>query len=126
MKSESVRPVATMAHKRSRFFPDTPTIFETAGLTPEQKFWFDLRTNIDVFGRILVAPPGMSKERLEVLQEATRKALTDPELIAEGERSLRYIEYQDAEAIRKLEVDIFSKVDPATRDRINVVMRKTE
>lgn len=126
VKGESVRPVATMAHKRSRFFPETPTIFETSNLTEEQKFWFELRSNIDVFGRILVAPPGLSPARLAVLQEATRKALTDPELIAEGEKSMRYIEFQDAETIRKLEMDIFKQVTPATRDRINAVMRKTE
>jgi tripartite-type tricarboxylate transporter receptor subunit TctC len=126
LKSESVYPVAVMSQKRSRFFADTPTIFETPNLTADQKFWFTLRSDIDVFGRVLVAPPGMSQERVAFLQKATKAALTDPDLIAEGEKSLRYIEYQDAEAIQKLQAHIFVKVDKTLRERINGLMKKVE
>jgi tripartite-type tricarboxylate transporter receptor subunit TctC len=126
VKGESVRPIATMSHNRSRFFPDTPTIFEAPGLTEEGKFWLNLRTNIDVFGRILVAPPGLSKERLAYMQDATRKALTDPDLKAEGEKTLRYIDFQDAEQIRKLEMDIFKQIDASLTERLSAVFKKTE
>jgi tripartite-type tricarboxylate transporter receptor subunit TctC len=126
MKGESVRPVAAMSTKRSRFFPDTPTVFETPGLSEDGKFWLNLRTNIDVFGRILIAPPGLSNERLAFMQDATRKALTDPDMIAEGEKSMRYIEYQDAAQIRQLEQDIFKQLTPSLTERMNAVIKKIE
>ena len=126
MKGESVRPVAAMSTKRSRFFPDTPTVFETPGLSEDGKFWLNLRTNIDVFGRILIAPPGLSNERLAFMQDATRKALTDPDMIAEGEKSMRYIEYQDAAHIRQLEQDIFKQLTPSLTERMNAVIKKIE
>ena len=126
LKSESVRPVAVMSQKRSRFFSEIPTIFETPNLTADQKFWFTLRSDIDVFGRVLVAPPGLSKERLAYMQKAVKSALTDPDLIAEGEKSMRYIEYQDADTIQKLQAQIFVKVDAKLRERINGLMKKIE
>lgn len=97
VRANSASPLATMSRARSRFFRDVPTIFESYGLTPEQEWWFDFRSSVDVLGRILVVPPGMSQGRLQYLQEAVRKALTNPELIAEGEKSMRFVEYQDAE-----------------------------
>lgn len=126
VKGETVRVVAIMGHKRSRFFPNTPTIFETPGLTDEQKFWFDFRANVDVFGRVLVTPPGMSKERLAFMQAAAKSAMTDPDLIAEGEKTMRYIEYQDAETIRKLQETIFRQIDTPTRTKINAMMKNFE
>lgn len=122
VKSGADRAVATMSRKRSRFFPDLPTIFEAVKLTPEQQWWFDFRSNVDNLGRILVVPPGMAPARLAFLQQAVKTALTDPKLIADGERTQRYIDYQDPEATRKMAVSVVSELTPEQKKRVKTVV----
>ena len=54
VRSGQNRAIATMARNKSQFFPETPTIFELVKLTPEQEWWFDFRSTLDAFGRVLV------------------------------------------------------------------------
>jgi len=122
VKSGQNRAVASMARKRSRFFPDTPTIFEAAKLDAEQAWLFDFRANIEDLGRILVVPPNMSASRLKFMQEAVRKALTDPDVIAEGERTQRYIDFEDAEKTRKRALGVVSDVTPAQLAKVNQIL----
>ena len=118
VKSGQNRAVAAVARKRSRFFPDTPTIFELAKLTPEQEWLFDFRANIEDLGRILVVPPGLSASRLAYMQAAVKKALTDPEVVAEGERTQRYIDFQDAEITRKRTLSVVADVTPQQKKKV--------
>lgn len=118
VKSGQNRAVAAMSRKRSRFFPDTPTIFEAMKLNDEQAWLFDFRSNIEDLGRILVVPPNMSASRLAYMQAAVKKALTDPDVIAEGERTQRYIDFQDAEATRKRTLAVVADVTPAQKKRV--------
>jgi len=118
VKSGQNRAVAAVARKRSRFFPDTPTIFELAKLTPEQEWLFDFRANIEDLGRILVVPPGLSASRLTYMQAAVKKALTDPEVVAEGERTQRYIDFQDAEITRKRTLSVVADVTPQQKKKV--------
>jgi tripartite-type tricarboxylate transporter receptor subunit TctC len=122
VKSGQNRAVASMARKRSRFFPDTPTIFEAAKLDAEQAWLFDFRANIEDLGRILVVPPNVSASRLKFMQEAVRKALTDPEVIAEGERTQRYIDFEDAEKTRKRALGVVFDVTPAQLAKVNQIL----
>jgi tripartite-type tricarboxylate transporter receptor subunit TctC len=98
IRSGQVRPVATMARTKSRFFPDAPTIFESAKLTPEQEWWFDFRATLDALGRVLITPPGIAADRLAVLQEAVKAMVRNPTLLAEAEKTQRYIDYRDPAA----------------------------
>lgn len=118
VKSGQNRAVAAIARKRSRFFPDTPTIFEAVKLEPEQAQLLDFRANIEDLGRILVVPPGMSASRLAFMQDAVRKALTDPDVIAEGERTQRYIDFEDAETTRKRSLAVVADVTPEQKARV--------
>jgi tripartite-type tricarboxylate transporter receptor subunit TctC len=118
VKSGQNRAVAVMARKRSRFFPDVPTIFELAKLNPDQQALFDFHANIEDLGRILVVPPGVAPERLAFLQDAVKKALTDPAVVAEGERTQRYIDFQDAEATRKRSLAVVGDVTPEQKQRV--------
>ena len=124
--AKSVRAIATMSSARSRYFPDLPTVFEIAGLTAKQRFWFDFRTNVDVFGRVLVGPAGMSAERVAFLQDGVRKALTDPELVAEGARTNRYVDYQDAKSIQELSLKILDGISGEDKQRILQVVQKLD
>jgi len=63
--------LATISRKRSRFFPDRPTIFKTAKMNAEQVWAMDFLANVERLGRILIAPPGLPSSRLAYLQEAS-------------------------------------------------------
>jgi tripartite-type tricarboxylate transporter receptor subunit TctC len=124
VKSGQNRPVATMGRTKSRFFPNLPTIFEQVKLTPEQVWWFDFRATVDDLGRILVTPPNMAPARLAFLQDAVKKVLTDPALIAEGQKSQRYIDYQDPETTRKKIEAAVSNLTPEQRAEIKQVVSR--
>jgi tripartite-type tricarboxylate transporter receptor subunit TctC len=87
--------LATMSRVRSRFFPDYPTIFEAVPLRDEQAWYFDFYDKISNLGRIMIVPPNMPAERLAFLQAAMKETLSDPQLIADGERAERIVEYLD-------------------------------
>jgi tripartite-type tricarboxylate transporter receptor subunit TctC len=122
VKAGQNKAVATMARKKSRFFPNQPTIFEAVNLTPDQQWLFDFRANVEDLGRILVVPPGVPPARLAFMQEAVKKALTDPALVAEGEKSQRYIGYEDAETTRKRTLAVVTELTPEQRARVKGIL----
>ena len=125
VKSGQIRPVATMSRVKSRFFPSEPTIFEAMALTPEQEWLFDFRATLESLGRILATPPKMAPARLAFMQDAVKRALSDPELIAEGERTQRYIGYSDAAATHRNILRIVRELSPEQKARVTeIVMRR--
>jgi tripartite-type tricarboxylate transporter receptor subunit TctC len=121
-----IRVLATMGRTRSRIFPQTPTIFEAAKLSPEGAAILDFHSTAEKLGRILVAPPGTPPERLAALREAIRVALTDPALIAEGDASQRTIEYASAEDTRKATLDVVSNPTPEQKKRMIETLQRVE
>lgn len=124
VKSNSAKPIATMGRGKSRFFPNLATIFEQVKLSEEQQWWFDFRAILDDLGRILVVPPGLPKERLAFLQDAVRQVLSDPEVVAMGEKSQRYIDYQNPEITGKKIGSILGSITPAQKKRVQEVILK--
>jgi tripartite-type tricarboxylate transporter receptor subunit TctC len=90
--------LATMSRTKSRFFLDKPTIFEAVPLTEDQAWYFDFYDKISNLGRIMIVPPDMPAERLNFLQAAMKETLSNPQLIADGERAERIIEYLDPQS----------------------------
>ena len=122
VRAGDVRPIANMSRKRSRFFPDLPTIFETEKLTPEAEWLLDFHSTVQDLGRILVLPPNMPPARLAFLQESARQMLTDPVVIAEGEKSQRYIDYVDA-AATTINVDkVVNQLTPEQSERVRAII----
>jgi tripartite-type tricarboxylate transporter receptor subunit TctC len=117
-KAGQVNPVASMARVRSALLPDVPTVYEQAKLTPDQEWWFDFRANLNDLGRILVTSPGTPPERLAFLREAVRRALTNPALIAEGEKSQRFVAYQAPEKAVEITRKVLTAVTPEQKKRI--------
>lgn len=93
VKAGDVIALATMARKRSSLFPNLPTIFEIGNLTPEAAWFIDFHAVVESLGRILVVPPGMDSDRLAFLRVAVARALSDPQLVADGQKSGRYIQF---------------------------------
>jgi tripartite-type tricarboxylate transporter receptor subunit TctC len=122
VRSKGAKAIATMSREKSRFFKDLPTIFEQVKLTPDQAWWFDFRATLDDLGRILVTTPGVPADRLAFLQNAVKTTLTDPGLIAEGEKTNRYIAFQDAEATRKKVMSVVASLTPAQKKQAQTII----
>jgi len=125
VQAGDARALASMGRVKSRFFPNQPTIFDAVKLSPEQQWWFDFRATLDALGRILVVPPGMAKNRLAELQAAFKKVLTDPAVIAEGEKYQRYIDYVDPEKTRQMVHSVVASLTPAQKEQaIHIIIKK--
>ncbi len=124
-KSGNAQAVAAIGRVRSRFFPSTPTIFEEVQLDPESAWVIDFRAAAEDLGRILVTPPGMSEARLRHLRNAIQSALADPALLAEAERSQRYVGYLDARATIDNVEAVLGKPTPEQTARIKAIVSKT-
>ena len=126
VKAGGVRPVASMSRERSRFFPELPTVFEQIKLDADQSWLFDYRGTVENLGRILITPPNLPPARLAFLQEAVKKALNDPILVAEGEKTQRYIDFLDAEKTRKATLSAVTDLTPEQKKRIVQLLTTAE
>jgi tripartite-type tricarboxylate transporter receptor subunit TctC len=77
----------------------------------------DFLANLEGLGRLLMAPPGIPAARLAFLREAVKATLHNPQLIAEGERMERIIEYTDPEATLRTVTAVVSDVSPEQKTR---------
>jgi tripartite-type tricarboxylate transporter receptor subunit TctC len=119
--SNDLRAVANMARQPSRFFKDTPTIFEAAKLSPEDEWLVDFLASMHALGRILIAPPNIPQARLAFIRGAVKQALSDPKLIAEGEKSQRFVDFIDGETTLRA-VRRATEVTPEQKARILSVL----
>jgi len=110
--------LATISRTKSRFFPDRPTIFEAARMDPDQTWVMDFLANVEKLGRILMAPPGIPPARLAYLQNAVKQTLHDPQLIADGEKAERIIEYLDPVSTHQNAVAAVGSVTPEQKARV--------
>lgn len=91
--------------KRDARLPDVPTIYE---LMDKYKASDTSRRVTQVFlagddlGRPMVAPPGVPADRVKLLREAYAKALKDPDLLAEVDKSRLDLDPSSGEEIQAL------------------------
>jgi tripartite-type tricarboxylate transporter receptor subunit TctC len=121
-----IRVLASMGRARSKLFPDVPTVFEAAKLSEEGAALLDFHSTAEKLGRILVAPPGTPPERLAALRAAVKAALTDPVLIAEGDKTQRNVEFASAEETRKSSISVVSDPSPAQKRRMISILARVE
>ncbi len=122
VRAGDVRPIANMSRKRSRFFPDLPTVFETEKLSADAEWLLDFHSTVQDLGRIIVLPPNMPSARLAYLQEAARLTLTAKDLMEEGEKTQRYIDYADADSTTKNVDKVVNQLTPAQRERVRKIV----
>ena len=115
-----------MSRVRSRFFPDHPTIFEAVKLDDEQAWYFDFYDKISNLGRIVIVPPNMPAARLAYMQAAMKETLANPQLIADGERAERIIEYLDPDSTLANARGVISDPTPAQRKRVQDIIAKIQ
>src|SRR5262245_65066994 len=81
--SSGMRVVTTLARERSEKFPDVPTVFEGAQLTPAAARLIDWRAGIAGLGRVILVTPGTPADRVDLLRKVLADILRDPAYVAE-------------------------------------------
>ena len=125
VKNGQARAVAAMGRVRSELLPETPTIFEQAKLTKDQEWWFDFRANLNDLGRILITTPGTPPERIAFLRAAVKRALTNPELMAEGQKTQRFVAYQPPETALEMTKKVLSGINAEQKKIVRDVIFKS-
>ncbi len=67
--------------------------------------------NPEAIGRPFYAPPEVPRERVQILREAFRKALHDPEALAESAKARRDVQWMSGEDVEKLNHEILATPD---------------
>jgi hypothetical protein len=75
------------------------------------------------FQRPFVAPPGVPKERVEILRKAFKATLEDPEFKAEADKSKLVMEYVSADEINGLVKEILN-ISPKAKEGLQFLVRK--
>jgi tripartite-type tricarboxylate transporter receptor subunit TctC len=91
--------VTTLARKRSEKFPDVPTVFEAAKLSPAAERLLDWRAGISGLGRVILVTPGTPQQRVDLLRKALGEVLQDPAYIAEVQKVNLAAGYASAEDV---------------------------
>ena len=89
LKDHFVTFVLQQGPEKSRLLPPVPTVTEIA--PPEGKPFVSLMGVVlayTEFDRPFAAPPGLPKERLQILRESFERMLKDPEFAAEAKKQL--------------------------------------
>ncbi|MCD6073689.1 MAG: extra-cytoplasmic solute receptor family protein [Rhodospirillales bacterium] len=122
VKSGGAKPILAVSDERSPFFPDVPTVFEALKLTPEQKWWFEFRSAIDDIQRMMAMPPNVPADRLAHMRKVVAKVLTDPAVIAEGEKTGRPIKFRNPAAVEKMINTVLVSGTPAQKEKAREVI----
>ena len=116
--------LATMARHKSRWFKDRPTIHEAADLDADAQWLFDFHSGVENLGRVMILPPNVAKPRLTFLQGVVKEVLHNPQLIAEGERAERIIEYLDPESTLKNAQAVVANITPEQKKRVQELLKR--
>ncbi len=123
-KAGQVFALATMARKKSRWFLDRPTIHEAVELDADAQWLFDFHSGVENLGRVLILPPNVPKARLGYLQAVVKDVLHNPQLIAEGERAERIIEYLDPDSTLKNALAVVANITPEQKKRVQAIVAR--
>jgi len=107
IKNGDVKAIVVYGLKRESELPEVPTLLEIAnnddfGLGETDKKIIKAIIDVNEVKRVMIAPPGLDKDKTEILREAIKKALHDPELIALSQQMNRPIIYLEGEKLAQL------------------------
>jgi tripartite-type tricarboxylate transporter receptor subunit TctC len=111
--SNGMHAVATLARKRVEQFPDVPTVFEAAELSPSAARLMDWRAGIAGLGRLMMVTPGTSSDRVEFWQRAFAEIVRDGAFIAEVKRLSLSANHAGADEVRAAVEQAMTTLDKA-------------
>jgi tripartite-type tricarboxylate transporter receptor subunit TctC len=86
--------------------PDVHSIFEAAKTDEQRQLMRFVFSSIE-FGRPYVFPPGVPKERVDIMRKAIADAAHDPELLAEAEKMKLDMAYHPPEDLERLIAQLY-------------------
>lgn len=101
LAEKKINPLVQFVFTRSPDLPDTPTSVEL-GRTPQDRAVLEFYTSGEELGRSILAPPGMTPERLAMLRSAFGQMLKDAEFLAEVQKAR--LEFNPMEGARLQEI----------------------
>ncbi len=112
IKQENLRVLGRFgSHPELRDVPNAREL-----ITPERRPLATLMSAPLEMSRPLYTAPGVPKDRVEILREAIKATLHDPQLQAEAKRADRDVEWTSAEDIEKLTEEILNASDQVVAD----------
>ena len=105
-------PIAILDRRRSPKFPDVPTVFEAVSLPSAQRWWIEYRMGLTALGRALATTPGTPPERIQLLRDAFRGILAEPEVRTRSESAGRPIDYAPPDELGRLAAETLDSVSP--------------
>jgi len=111
IKSGDVRPLAIISKERWSALPDLPTIYESAELNNEQRWWLETRERIGEPQRAMVTGPDVPEDRVAFLREKMQETLTDTALVEEGKKTNREISFVPGEELQSTVSDLMTSIE---------------
>jgi putative tricarboxylic transport membrane protein len=111
--SNGMHAVATLARKRVEQFPDVPTVFEAAELSPSAARLMDWRAGIAGLGRLMMVTPGTPADRVDLWQKTFAEIVRDPAFIAEVKRLSLSANHAGADEVRAAIEQAMTTLDKA-------------
>jgi len=113
VKSGQMRPIMTLDEKRDPNFPDVPAVGELG------------HKDLGIFNIAywLTGPPGVPKERLQILEEALMKTLKDPEFLKWAKVAGVDVSPGSGEEAKKLALNFFTLLEQFKGD-IEKIIKK--
>jgi tripartite-type tricarboxylate transporter receptor subunit TctC len=111
-KKGFVRPILQTGKKRDRLVPDVPSIYELMDQlkTPEEtRKVATVLLAPAVFGRPMVATPGVPPDRIKMLRDAYEQSLKDPALLEELKKRRWSVDAVSGEELAKLAKEVVSQ-----------------
>jgi tripartite-type tricarboxylate transporter receptor subunit TctC len=99
IKTGDMVPIIQFAAVRHKEMPNIPLGTELPNLSPNGKALLAFCNQQAIFDRVFAAPPGIPPARLKFLRDAVMRSLTNPELMAIGEKQRRPLDPVDAAAV---------------------------
>jgi hypothetical protein len=67
-------------------------------------------------------PPNVPAPQLALMRDTLKKILTDPAVIAEGEKTQRYIAFKDAATVEKMIGTVLGSITPEQKAKAREVI----
>jgi tripartite-type tricarboxylate transporter receptor subunit TctC len=119
-ESKKIVPVLQVAHKPQAKYKHLP-LAQGYAKTDEARELLKVAVDIHVAQFAFSVPPGMAKDRLELLQRAFMRAFKDADLLAEAKRSQLDVDPVDGPAVTKTLTGLYD-LKPATVARLKDIL----